>query len=185
MSFTQFPRIILDELQTSLTQIDPASADRAVELIASSDKVFVLGLGRLGLGLKSFAMRLMHMGRDSYVVGETITPGFGPGDLLVVGSASGETKQLTQIAEKAKSLGGAVLAITGSSQSTITRIADATVVIPAPSKDQSSSQFRSVQPMASLFEQGVLLLGDALVLALMDRSGEAGEAMFTRHANLE
>jgi 6-phospho-3-hexuloisomerase len=185
MSFHQFPRLILDELQASLSQIDEVAAESAVDLIEGADSIFVLGLGRLGLGLKAFAMRLMHMGREAYVVGETITPNFGPGDVLVVGSASGETRQLTRIAEKAKSLGGKVLAITGTPGSTITDIADATVVVPAPSKDQSASQFRSVQPMASLFEQGVLVLCDALVLALMDRSTEAGEDMFTRHANLE
>jgi 6-phospho-3-hexuloisomerase len=78
-----------------------------------------------------------------------------------------------------------VLAITGSPGSTITRIADVTIVVRAPSKDQSDSQFSSVQPMASLFEQGVLLLGDSFVLALMERATRGGEEMFTRHANLE
>jgi 6-phospho-3-hexuloisomerase len=39
--------------------------------------------------------------------------------------------------------------------------------------------------MGSLFEQGLMLTLDALVLALMAASGRDAEAMFARHANLE
>jgi 6-phospho-3-hexuloisomerase len=185
MAFDQFTRTVLDELDQSLSKLDGAACDQAVESIETADKIFVLGLGRLGLMLKSLAMRLMHMGREVYVVGETITPNYGPADLLIVGSASGETKQLTSIAEKAKGIGGRVLAITGSPGSTITGIADTTIVVPAPSKNQAESTFSSVQPMASLFEQGVLLLGDSLVLALMAKSTKDNDQMFIKHANLE
>lgn len=185
MSFTQYSSLVLQELEASLSQLDEAACDQAVELITNADKIFVLALGRLGLALKSLAMRLMHMGREVYVVGETITPNYGPGDLLIVGSASGETTQLTSIAEKAKGLGGRVLAITGTPGSTVTRIADVTVVVPAPSKNQADSTFTSEQPMASLFEQGVLLLGDSLVLALMASSTRDNDQMFVKHANLE
>jgi len=39
--------------------------------------------------------------------------------------------------------------------------------------------------MGSLFEQSLLVVLDAVVLALMDRRGEGPETMFARHANLE
>jgi 6-phospho-3-hexuloisomerase len=185
MSFNQYTKTVLSELDASLSLLDSRSCQQAIDLITSADKVFVLGLGRLGLMLKALAMRLMHMGREAYVVGETITPNYGPSDLLIVGSASGETKQLTSIAEKAKSMGGRVVAITGAPGSTITGIADVSVVITAPSKNQTESTFTSVQPMASLFEQGVLLLGDSFVLALMASSTKDNAEMFIRHANLE
>ncbi len=185
MSFSEYPHTVLAELQESFDRLDSASCDAAVDQIDAADRVFTLGLGRLGLVLKCLAMRLMHMGREVYIVGETITPNFGAGDLLIVGSASGETKQLTDIAAKAKGFGGHVLALTGSPGSTITKIADTTVITPAPSKNQAESRFTSVQPMASLFEQAVLLLSDSLVLALMARSTKDNDSMFTRHANLE
>lgn len=57
-------------------------------------------------------MRMMHMGIDAYVVGETVTANLEKGDLLIIGSGSGETKTLVSIAEKAKSLGGTVAAVT-------------------------------------------------------------------------
>jgi 6-phospho-3-hexuloisomerase len=134
--------------------------------------------------LKSFVMRLMHMGRESYVVGETITPNYGPGDLLVVGSASGETSSSRRSPRRPGS------SAAGARDHRLARIHNHSDrgrhdVVRAPSKDQSDSQFSSVQPMASLFEQGVLLLGDSFVLALMERATRGGEEMFTRHANLE
>ena len=54
--------------------------------------------------IRGLAMRLMHMGYTSFVVGETITPAIQPGDLLVIASGSGSTETLTVIAEKCKKL---------------------------------------------------------------------------------
>ena len=61
---------------------------------------------------KSFAMRMMHMGIDAYVIGETVTSTFTQDDLLIIGSGSGETKSLIPIAQKAKELGGKVGVVT-------------------------------------------------------------------------
>jgi 6-phospho-3-hexuloisomerase len=49
----------------------------------------------------------------------------------------------------------------------------------------SSAVLLSAQPMASLFEQTMALVSDALVLELMDRTGQSTDTMFARHANLE
>ena len=49
--------------------------------------------------MKAFTMRLMHMGKEVYFLTETITPNFGPGDLFIVSSASGETAQLVALAK--------------------------------------------------------------------------------------
>merc|ERR1712093_748806 len=57
---------------------------------------------------KSFAMRMMHMGFDAYVIGETVTPTFEKDDILIIGSGSGETKSLVMIAEKAKTISGKI-----------------------------------------------------------------------------
>lgn len=46
----------------------------------------------------------MHMGKEVYFLTETITPNFGPGDLFIVSSASGETAQLVALAKKHVSL---------------------------------------------------------------------------------
>ena len=38
-----------------------------------------MGAGRSGLVAKAFAMRLMHLGLEAFVVGETITPALNKG----------------------------------------------------------------------------------------------------------
>ncbi|HID41529.1 MAG TPA: 6-phospho-3-hexuloisomerase, partial [Pyrodictium sp.] len=43
----------------------------------SGHKVLVMGAGRSGLVGRAFAMRLMHLGFNVYVLGETITPSIG------------------------------------------------------------------------------------------------------------
>lgn len=186
MSFRTNANLILKELETTLNQISENEIDQAISLIDSSDKIFFQALGRAAFAGKSFVMRLMHMGREIYVVGETNTPNFSENDLLIICSGSGETAQFVQTAEKAKNtLGGKVLAITGTPGSTLTQIADASITIKAPSKRQEDSSFSSVQPMASLFEQSILLTGDAVILTMMERSEENNDEMFSRHSNLE
>ncbi|RSX54648.1 6-phospho-3-hexuloisomerase [Bifidobacterium samirii] len=184
MSFKDGTRIILGELERTLGAVDEAAVERAIALIGDADKIFLHALGRAGFAGRSLVMRLMHMGREVYVLGETNTPNFGPDDLLIICSGSGATKQFVDTATKAKGFGGKVLLFTATKDSPLGQIADAEIVIEAPSKRQSDSEFASIQPMASLFEQSILLIGDAMVLAMMERS-VTGEAMFRRHSNLE
>ena len=52
--------------------------------ILNARRIYVMGAGRSGLVAKGFAMRLMHLGFQSYVVGETITPALQKGDVIVI-----------------------------------------------------------------------------------------------------
>ncbi len=72
-----------------------------VEEILRARRIYVMGAGRSGLVAKAFAMRLMHLGLSSFVVGETITPAMSVGDLIVVFSGSGRTLTVADIAETA------------------------------------------------------------------------------------
>ncbi len=156
-----------------------------IAAIQQSHRVFCYGLGRAGFSMKAFTMRLMHMGKEVYFLTETITPNFGEGDLFIVSSASGETAQLISLANKAQQLKGKVAVLTTNRSSSIAGIADIVVQINAPSKNQSQSAFRSAQPMASLYEQALLIIADALVMKMADESSSSEEVLFKRHANLE
>jgi len=46
-------------------------------------RVYIAGAGRSGIIARAFALRMLHLGYDVYVVGETITPALKPGDTLV------------------------------------------------------------------------------------------------------
>lgn len=128
MDTMKYAQHIIEELQRSISQLDEEETERMAELLLQSNKIFVAGAGRSGLMGRAFAMRLMHVGKEAYVVGETVTPGIEQGDVLVLGSGSGETKGLISMAEKAKGVGAEVVAVTIAPDSTVGRLAGYTVL---------------------------------------------------------
>jgi 6-phospho-3-hexuloisomerase len=177
---------IIQELKQTLSGIENEQAERLINAILESKKVFVAGAGRSGFMIKAFAMRLMHIGFETYVVGETITPKLTAEDVFIIASGSGATSSLVVMAQKAKAIGARIGLVTIDHQSPIAELADIFLIIPAPSpKIERDTGFRSVQPMGSLFEQSLLLTLDAMILMLMEKRGKTSNIMFTRHANLE
>jgi len=186
MRISEYFEKILCELNNTINDIAFEKTERLVEMILETKRVFVLGAGRSGFMVKSFAMRLAQMGFETYVVGETITPAMKENDLLVIGSGSGETESLVAIALKAKKIKGIIALITIYPQSSIGLIADLSIKVKAvSSKVKSTNQYCSIQPGASLFEISLLILLESIVLRLMEKSGKDSDAMFTRHANIE
>lgn len=176
---------VIEELNKTVNSIPDEASEALLNQIMQSNKIFVAGAGRSGLMGKAFVMRMMHMGLDAYVVGETVTANLEKGDLLIIGTGSGETKTLIPIAEKAKSLGGIVAAVTISQDSTIGKLADIMIQLPGSPKEQHESISQSIQPMGSLFEQTMLLFYDALILRYMTQKGLSSSQMYGKHANLE
>lgn len=185
MNTKQYLAKILKELQQTAGLISDAEAENLVNGILEAKKVFVAGAGRSGLMAKSFAMRMMHMGIDAYVIGETVTPNFEKDDLLIFSTGSGETKSLISMAEKVKSIGGTIAAVTISPGSTIGQSADIIIKMPGATKDQAESDYKTIQPMGSLFEQTLLLFYDAVILKVMEKKGLDTTKMYGKHANLE
>ena len=102
MLYKEYANKVLDELRHTLTAVDQESAKTFVNLVEEADEVFCAGAGRSGFQVKGFAMRLMHMGISSYVVGETCTPNIKEGGLLVICSGSGETKKFGKSCKKSE-----------------------------------------------------------------------------------
>ena len=174
---------ILKELGQAVSGIREEELQKAADLILGARQIFCDGLGRSGLSCKAFAMRLMHLGCRSYVVGETTTTAIQKGDLLLLCSGSGESKALISHGEKAKEKGAALLLVTGNPESTLGKMADVTLVVKAPK--QEDREAASIMPMGTLFEGGSCLVFENLVLVLMKAKNETSESMFKRHANLE
>lgn len=87
MNYEQYADTVLKELQHTLQAVDAQKAEAFTTMLDEADEVFCAGAGRSGFEVKGFAMRLMHMGLKSYVVGETCTPNIAKGGLLVVAAA--------------------------------------------------------------------------------------------------
>ncbi|MDN7025368.1 SIS domain-containing protein [Methanoculleus sp. FWC-SCC1] len=164
--------------------VDQDEAARFLDEVISAKRIYVVGAGRSGLVAKAFAMRLMHLGFESYVVGETITPAFTGGDLLAAFSGSGETKSVVETCEIAHDLGGRIALVTATPESSIGRIADTVVTLgenhlrrPDVPHDfevrQLTGQYRSASatattPAETIFETAALVFADAIVAALME-----------------
>lgn len=176
---------IINELSQIQDNLSDEQTEKLVDSVASARRIFVAGAGRSGLMMRAFAMRMMHLGLDVYVVGETVTRTLEQGDLLIIGSGSGETKSLISMADKARSLGADVVALTIFPKSTIGQLASAIVQLPGTPKDKAEDDERSIQPMGSLFEQTLLLVCDAVILRLMEKQDLTGANMYGNHANLE
>ena len=186
MNTVEYSKQILKELERTLVLVPYREAEELVDSILKSRKIFVAGAGRSGFAVKSFAMRLMHMGFEAYVIGETVTPNLEKEDLIIFGSGSGETGSLVSMAIKAEEIGASIALVTIFHESSIGKIADIVIKVPAPTpKVETDSGFKSIQPMGSLFEQTLLLFLDSIILRLMEKQGNDSSAMFTRHANLE
>ncbi len=185
MNTSEFLKDIIAELSLTADKIDQQEAEELVDKISKAKKVFVAGAGRSGFMAKSFAMRMMHMGIDAYTIGETITPNFEEGDILIIASGSGETKSLVTLAEKAKGIGGNIAVVTLTPDSSIGKFADCIVTLPGAAKDQTNSDYKTIQPMGSLFEQTCLLFFDAVILRFMEKKGLDTSKMYGKHANLE
>ena len=177
---------LISELGDALEAIDESDVAALRRAILQARRVFVAGKGRSGLQMQAFAMRLVHLGLTVHAVSDCTTPGIGKGDLLVIGSGSGQTASLVDYARRARNLQAQVSLITTTASSPIGDQAVCVVCIPAPTPKLAGSDMSlSIQPMGSLFEQSLGLVLDIVILQLMDEIGMDAEQMFTRHANLE
>ncbi|EOI53509.1 6-phospho-3-hexuloisomerase [Enterococcus gilvus] len=175
------------ELAGTLKKVDQRQMDRLVEAISQAKRIFVSGAGRSLLMLKGFAMRLMHLGYEVYVVGEVTTPAFLPEDLLILASASGETSSLVQTAKKAREIGGDIISFTIFPESTLARLSTGVVKISAytDKRPESETNQKGILPGGSMFEEAVLLLADSLIVELALEQKIPTDRAFEKHANLE
>ena len=174
---------ILAEQVEAIARVDDAAVAELLGSIVDANRVFLLGEGRSGLVGRMLAMRLMHLGNESFVVGETTTPSIGDKDLLIAVSGSGETGAVVMHTEAAKKAGARVAAVTANAESRLARLADQIVLLPTQHKLQGTS---SRQYGGSLFEQTTLLLFETMVSMLAAGDAASGFASLAkRHANLE
>lgn len=175
---------VAEELVELMAKVDEKQIEQFENLIENSNRIFTAGMGRSGFMMRGFAMRLMHMGYKTYVVGETTTPAILEGDLLVLGSGSGKTSSLVAMAKKATQMGAKVALVSSNDKEGIAEFAECVVKLETQAKDKSDSGL-SIQPMGTLFEQGLLLLCDSVILDLMEDIDTDGQEMYKNHANLE
>lgn len=175
---------ILNEINAIFSKIDENEVTDFTNLVCQVDKVFFVGVGRVLLSLESTAKRFSHLGINSIVVGQITEPAITEKDLLVVGSNSGESLYPLLIAKKAKTIGAMVAHIGSNSDSSMAKYTDLFLNIPVNSK-VSNENYKSIQPMTSLFEQTLYLLGDCVSLMIIRKNSLELDTLWEFHANLE
>lgn len=160
-----------------LANLDSVAFDAAVTALRPNGRRwFSTGQGRSGLVAQMTAMRLMHLGRDVHVLGEATAPAVAPVDGLLVISGSGNTPMSLHFARRTRELGGQILAVTAHRTSPLGALADIVLQVPPTQTRQFGG---------SLFEQGALLVMDAVVLALAAEQHDAHRIMQARHTNMQ
>lgn len=176
---------ILDEIKIILSSSNFDDIESFVNKIVEADRIVVFGAGRVGLMMKTFAMRLCHLNLNCFFVGDVNLPRTGAGDLIIIGSGSGATKSVVAFTEIAKGKGLDVISITSDSNSLIANMSSSIIHINCETKNIGTKKRFSIQPMTTLFEQTLLIFLDSLVLVLMKSLDEDHESMLERHNVIE
>lgn len=174
---------IIREVYDLLSKVGEKDIEDYMNEVIKADKIFFIGVGRVKLALEAAVKRFTHLGLNCYMVGALDEPPIGNKDLLIVGSGSGESLFPLGITDKAKKYGARIVHLTSNTNSSIAKKADVIVRFKSPSK--SNSTIQSIQPMTTVFEQGLLIFHDILTLELMQEKGLSFEDLKNRHANLE
>jgi len=174
----------LESVIDSLNRDDPMALANFADMISAAPRVFVHGAGRSGLALRMTAMRLMHLGLQVHVVGEVTSPAIRSGDVLLTASGSGTTSGILRAANTAVDSSAQVAVITANPASPLAKLASVRIIVPAAEKLDRSGDV-SAQYAGSLFEQVLVVLGDALFHSLWQRSGRSADELWPRHANIE
>ena len=186
---------IIDNIHDAEEYLIEEDIANFIEIITTADNIFVTGAGRSGLAAKAFAMRLMHLGLSSYVVGETISPAINAGDCILAISGSGETNTIVTAAKISKKRGAKVLALTSYPESSLGQIADGIIHVKGRTKvevddenylkRQIKGNYTSLTPLGTAFELTSLVFLDGLVSELMETMGKTEEDLKNRHTVLE
>ena len=193
-AYVEIGNFILNALNVINMKEVELFVDALVNVYRDDKKVLVVGAGRSGLVGRAFAMRLMHLGFRSYVLGETITPSVGEGDLVVAISGSGTTTMVVAAAEAAKKMRARVVAITSYRDSPLASYADLVVQVPGRTKVAKMDDYFARQilglheplaPLGTLFEDTAMVLLDAIIAELMHRLKKTEDEIRSRHANIE
>ena len=165
-------KAILENIESAEEFLDEKTIDKFENMIMEANNIFVTGAGRSGLAAKAFAMRLMHLGLSSYVVGETISPAINADDCIIAISGSGETND-----------------------STLGQLADGHLLVKGRTKKEVDDEnymkrqihgnYTSLTPLGTAFELTTLVFLDAIVSELMEKMEQTESDLKARHTVLE
>lgn len=159
------------EAVRSLASLIDENFAKAVHLLASTkSRVIITGMGKSGIIGRKIAATLSSCGTPSVFI-HTADAGHGDlgmiveGDILIVISYSGNTKEVVDLLHFVKRTGVKLIGITGNKNSKLAKYSD--IVLDASVEREAEPS--GLVPTAS--STAALALGDALAIALMKLKG--------------
>lgn len=116
-------------LHSTYELIDRQSIDQAVSILLGAKRIYCFGSGNSGVAAEEMRNKLLRFGIHVYHLSDNhlqaiATSTLTPADALVLFSVSGSTKDMIEIAEKAKQLGVKLIIITNYLKSPLGAYAD-------------------------------------------------------------
>jgi arabinose-5-phosphate isomerase len=180
---TQGREAILGEacaLKALADQLDDRFVDAVLALAAARGRIVVSGLGKSGHIARKIAATFTATGLPALFLhaGDAAhgdLGAFAAGDVLVMLSNSGETRECAAVAAHARQLGCLVVAITARTDSALAHSADQLVLLPA------AQEVCPFGVSATTSTTMMLAMGDALAVAAMRCRGVSREQLHVLH----
>lgn len=153
MNKNELELLVYNELKEMLLTVSDEDISKVIEMIKSANKIVTIGAGRMGYSIRSFTMRLTHLGFNAFHLGDVGVPRTGENDLIIVASSSGETKSNIILTQIAKENNSKILLFTCEPNSTIGKLADYNVVL---------KKIKSEQLMKTSAEHATYMLYDMI-----------------------
>lgn len=182
MEMKDILKTVSQEIERVCTAVNEEELEILAQEIEGADNIYIYGNGRSGLVGKMIAMRLMHSGYSTFVIGETTTPAFKENDLLIILSGSGKGQAIRAMTEKAKQLRGRTVLVTASGDDALKNDFDSLLFINASTKN---NEIPTIQPLGNQFDQSMHLILDGLIIYLNEKTDKDKEEIKARHFNLE
>lgn len=167
----------------ALIAISQEELDALCQAILDARRIFVAGWGRAGNVIRLLSMNCSQMGLKTHIVGDNSTPSIHEGDLLVIGSGSGNTDTMKILADQAKEHGAKLALVTSRRGSYIEQKADLTVHIPV--KHSSEDQYHQPIALSLVFYQATVMMVDCVMAYLMEEKVQTFKDVKYYHNNLE
>ncbi|MEE1086195.1 MAG: SIS domain-containing protein [Schaedlerella sp.] len=184
--YKELYEIVLEEHRQVFEAQPAEDIENLMSSIVEAERIFVFGAGREGIAARSFAMRIMHLGKDTFWLLDDTTPGMKEGDLFIAVNGSGKIGFIDYFLDQAQKTGAKIAVLTGSPKERTPVEADVNVFIPAAVyKGTDERVVPSIQPMGNLYEQHIFLLFDIIVMMLEKKMKLSHDEMEARHRNIE
>lgn len=189
-NYKKYTQAIIDEQAAVFKLLDMDQLKAFMDAIIAAKHVFIHGTGREGISMRGFAMRLAHLGKQTYWLMDDTTIGMHEGDLLIMGDGGGNLGIHRPIVENAAKTGAKIAFVTTSPEGDLVKkYADVVLFIHSTSFIHNGSKddvlVPTIQPMGNQFEQQIYLLMDVVSILLKDEMHLTYEDMEGNHRNIE